>query len=221
MTVPHVVTVNVGRPRIVDVAGREESTAIVKAPVMGRLRLADDHVAGDHQADRANHGGPWQAVYAYASEDTAWWAQQLGRDDLGPGAFGENLTLAGLDPNAAVVGTRWQVGGARLRVTGPRVPCHKLAWRMGDPRFGPRFAGAGRVGAYLAIDTPGLVGAGDAVEVVDVPDHGITVRDVSDVHHRIAPTDPEELRELLERIAAAPLMHPSAVAFATARLDRD
>lgn len=218
MTPGHVVSVNVGRPRTVEIAGREDSTAIVKEPVDGRLRVADDHVAGDQQADRDNHGGPWQAVYAYASEDIAWWADELGRDDLGAGAFGENLTLAGIDPTEAVVGARWRVGDAELRVTGPRIPCHKLAWRMGDPRFGARFAAAGRIGAYLAIEAPGLVGAGDLVEVVAVPDHGVTVHDVSDAYHRLGPDDPDEQRRLLERIVAAPEMHPTAVAFANARL---
>lgn len=219
-----VVAVNVGRTRTVAVGERTFETGIFKEPVAGRLRVDHDHVAGDQQADHDNHGGPHQAVYAYSQEDTVWWADHLGRDDLGPGAWGENLTLAGIDASGAVVGTHWQVGGCVLRVTGPRIPCFKLAARMGDPRFAARFAEAQRPGAYLAVERPGLVGAGDEVAVLATPDHGIAVRDIARAYHRLAP--PEEHRALLERIVAAPNMHPSATAFATERLalpdpDRD
>lgn len=214
-----VLAVNVGRPREVEIAGREVRTAIDKTPIDARVRLDHHHVAGDHQADHEHHGGPWQAVYAYASEDTAWWAAELGRDDLGPGTWGENLTLAGVDPNGAVVGSLWEVGDARLRVTAPRIPCFKLAHRMGDPRFGPRFAAAQRPGTYLAIDRPGLVGPGDVVRVVEVPDHGVTIRDVAAAHHRLG--TPDEVRSLAERILEVPDMHPSAVDVARTRLEHD
>jgi MOSC domain-containing protein YiiM len=60
-----------------------------------------------------------EAVYAYAVDDLAFWAAELDRS-VGPGNVGENLTLSGVDCSGAVVGERWQVGEAVLRVTGPR-----------------------------------------------------------------------------------------------------
>jgi MOSC domain-containing protein YiiM len=154
-------------------------SAIGKAPVEGRVRVAGVNVAGDDQADRRVHGGPDKAVYAYASEDAAFWSKELGRE-LAPGAFGENLTTEGLDVSGAVVGERWRVGTVELEVCQPRLPCNKLALRMGDPMMVKRFARASRPGAYLRIAAEGELGAGDAVEVVSQPRHGITVRDVSD-----------------------------------------
>ena len=62
----------------------------------GRVAVAGVNLAGDDQADRTVHGGPDKAVYAYASEDTAWWAARA-RRDARPGTFGENLTTAGVD----------------------------------------------------------------------------------------------------------------------------
>jgi MOSC domain-containing protein YiiM len=91
---PHVLSVNVGRPRLVRLRNRTISTAIWKAPVSGRVALRGVNLEGDDQADRSVHGGPDKAVYAYAAHDTAWWEDELGRE-LGPGAFGENLTLGG------------------------------------------------------------------------------------------------------------------------------
>jgi MOSC domain-containing protein YiiM len=174
------VSVNVGRPQQLSVRrGRPLMSAIGKAPVEGRVRVAGVNVAGDDQADRRVHGGPDKAVYAYASEDAAFWSKELGRE-LARGAFGENLTTEGLDVSGAVVGERWRVGTVELEVCQPRLPCNKLALRMGDPMMVKRFARASRPGAYLRIAAEGELGAGDAVEVVSQPRHGITVRDVSD-----------------------------------------
>ncbi|HET8953736.1 MAG TPA: MOSC domain-containing protein [Solirubrobacteraceae bacterium] len=174
------VSVNVGRPQQLSVRrGRPQMSAIGKAPVEGRVRVAGVNVEGDDQADRRVHGGPDKAVYAYASEDAAFWAAELGRE-LGPGAFGENLTTEELDVSGAVVGERWRIGDVELEVCQPRLPCNKLALRMGEPLMVKRFAQASRPGAYLRIVAEGALGAGDAIEVVSRPEHGITVRDVSD-----------------------------------------
>jgi nucleotide-binding universal stress UspA family protein len=64
------VSVNVGRPRPVGLhRGRTVQSAIGKAPVAGRVRVAGVNVEGDDQADRSVHGGPDKVVYAYAAED--------------------------------------------------------------------------------------------------------------------------------------------------------
>jgi MOSC domain-containing protein YiiM len=158
--------------------GRTVHSAIVKAPVTGRVRVEGVNVAGDDQADRRVHGGPDKAVYAYASEDVAWWEAELG-GRLAPAAFGENLTLEGVDVSGAVVGERWRAGDVELEVCQPRLPCFKLGARFGDPQMVKRFAQAGRPGAYLRIVAPGELGAGDPVEVLSRPEHGVTVALVS------------------------------------------
>lgn len=166
-------TVNVGEPRPVEVDGRTIWTAIWKSPVEGRIPLRGVNLRGDDQADRTVHGGPDKAVYAYAAEETEVWEGELG-SALGPGAFGENLTVRGLAVSGAVIGERWAVGSTLLEVAQPRLPCFKLGLRMGDPRFVRRFADAGRPGAYLRMLREGDIGAGDAIEVVSRPAHGVT-----------------------------------------------
>jgi MOSC domain-containing protein YiiM len=169
-----VVSVNVGQPRQVRWHGRTVTTSIWKHPVEGRRRVAGVNLDGDDQADRRVHGGPTKAVYVYAESDYAWWQQQLDQP-LTPGTFGDNLTIAGIDPATAVVGERWTIGSATVRVTEPRIPCFKLGIRMGDAAFVDRFAQAGRPGTYLAIEIEGDVGAGDAVRRLHPPRHGLTV----------------------------------------------
>jgi len=166
-------SVNVGEPRPVQVNGHTVWTAIWKSPVEGRVALRGVNLSGDDQADRSVHGGPDKAVYAYAAEDTEWWETELGVS-LGPGAFGENLTVRGLPVSEAVIGERWAVGSTLLEVAQPRLPCFKLGLRMGDPRFLKRFAAAGRPGAYLRVIREGDIGASDPIDVTARPTHGVT-----------------------------------------------
>jgi len=170
--------VNVGAPRPVEVDGHTVWTAIWKSPVEGRVPLRGVNLRGDDQADRSVHGGPDKAVYAYGAEDTEWWERELGRP-LGPGAFGENLSVRGLPVSDAVIGERWAVGSTLLEVAQPRLPCFKLGLRMGDPRFLKRFAAAARPGAYFRVIREGDIGAGDTIEVVARPEHGVTSSIVS------------------------------------------
>ena len=202
------ISVNVGLPREVDTGRRVVETAIWKAPVEGRVKVRHDNLEGDRQADLTVHGGPDKAVYAYAIEETRLWEEELGRD-LGPGAFGENLTTEGVDVSGAVLGERWRIGTTLLEVVQPRLPCFKLGLKMGDPTFLRRFALASRPGAYLKILEEGELGAGDPIEV-DIPgrpDHGVTVRLVSDamlVDHTLIPRAqeaPQLIASLREQMA--------------------
>jgi MOSC domain-containing protein YiiM len=184
------VSVNVGRPQQVSVRrGRPIMSAIGKAPVDGRVRVAGVNVDGDDQADRTVHGGPDKAVYAYAREDALWWAARLNRE-VPPGMFGENLTVEGVDVSGAVIGERWSIGTVELEVCQPRLPCFKLGLRFGDPLMVKHFARAGRPGAYLRIVTEGELGAGDEVDITMRPAHGVTIAQVS----RAIMLDESELR---------------------------
>jgi MOSC domain-containing protein YiiM len=186
-------SVNVGAPRDVEVNAHVVRTAIWKAPVDGRVPLRGVNLRGDDQADRTVHGGPDKAVYAYAAEDTETWEAELARP-LGPGAFGENLTVRGLGVSEAVIGERWAVGSTLLEVAQPRLPCFKLGIRMGDPFFLKRFAQAGRPGAYLRVVQEGDIGAGDRIDVVSRPAHGVTSALVA----RALQIEPELLPEALK-----------------------
>ncbi len=178
---PRVVSVNVGQPRQISVRrGRPFMSSIVKDPVEGRVRATGANLEGDRQADLTVHGGADKAVYVYAIEDIAWWAQALERPEVGPGWFGENLTTEGLDVTHSVVGERWRIGEAEFEVSQPRLPCSKLGIRFGDGRMVKAFARASRPGAYLRILVEGTVGAGDPIELLHRPEHGVTVQLVSD-----------------------------------------
>lgn len=173
-------SVNAGT--LATVPGMKRPSAIRKHPV-DRIEVRDpgpkrgglgSGVVGDEIGSRKHHGGETQAVYAVAREEIDWWAEQLDRE-LADGMFGENLTTSGLDVDAAEVGEQWRVGDTLLEVCGPRVPCATFAKHMAEPRWVRRFTEHGRTGAYLAVREAGSLAAGDRIEVVHRPGHGLTV----------------------------------------------
>ncbi|HEY2555660.1 MAG TPA: MOSC domain-containing protein [Diaminobutyricibacter sp.] len=150
-------------------------TAIDKRPVDEPLRVRPLGLYGDVQASRKHHGGVTKALYAYADEDARVWADALGRD-IPPGLFGENLRTSGLDVSGAEIGERWRIGDELVvEVTFPRTPCATFQRRMGEPQWVRRFTEAGMPGAYLRVVHSGTIAAGDSVEVVSRPGHGVTV----------------------------------------------
>ncbi|MFQ4148232.1 MOSC domain-containing protein [Arthrobacter sp. LAPM80] len=156
-------------------AGTVGVTAIDKRAVEGPVRVRPLGLYADLQADRKNHGGLDQAIYAYAQEDAEYWSAELGRD-IPPGLFGENLRTLGIDATGAVIGEHWRIGAhVLLEVTSPRVPCATFARRMGEPRWVKRFTEEGRIGTYLRVLHKGTIQTGDVITVEHVPDHGITV----------------------------------------------
>ncbi|MBY0398905.1 MOSC domain-containing protein [Myxococcota bacterium] len=160
---PHLIAVSVGKPREATWQGKPLQTGIFKAPVRGRVAAGALGLEGDGQADLAVHGGVDKAVYAYDALNTAYWRSQLGRPELGPGCFGENLTLSGLPEAQVFIGDRYRIGSACFEVSQPRQPCQKLAMRFEDAGFPKRFLESRRVGFYLRVVEPGEVGAGDAI----------------------------------------------------------
>jgi MOSC domain-containing protein YiiM len=173
----HLQSLNVSRPREFEFRGKRATSSIWKSPVEGPVWARGVNLEGDDQADREVHGGPDKAVYAYAIEDIRWWERKLGRP-LELSAFGENLTTSGIDVTAAVIGETWAIGTALFEVSQPRAPCWKLGVKMEDPGFPKTFTKAERPGAYLRIAREGVLSAGDRIEVVERPRHGVRVGDV-------------------------------------------
>jgi MOSC domain-containing protein YiiM len=204
MAEPLIRTVAVGRPVEVDgpKPGQRTLTAYAKSPVDGPVAVLAENLAGDRQADLENHGGPHKAVYAYADEDVAWWRRELGRD-LDTQVFGQNLTTTGLDLRGCVVGEHWRVGTAEFEVAQPRIPCFKLGIFAADPAMPRRFVAAVRPGAYLRVVRTGHVTAADPVEVIDRPDHAVTLAEVFSIYHH----ERDRAAALLDVPQLAPMYH--------------
>ncbi|MDX6686121.1 MAG: hypothetical protein QOF86_2249 [Baekduia sp.] len=177
-----VLSLQVGRTGSVAWRGNQVATAIVKTPVEGPVALGPTGFAGDEQADLRVHGGPDKAVCCYASEHVGGWAALMGHD-LPPGAFGENLTLAGLTEDRVHIGDTFTLGASVVQVSQPRGPCFKPAARWGRRTLTKEMAQGLRAGFYLRVMVPGVVTAGDAMTLTDRVSP-ITVAEVLRVTYR-------------------------------------
>ena len=146
-------------------------SAIAKQPVAGAVAVGAESLAGDEQGDRRVHGGPDKAVHVYPWAHYAIWRGELG--DLpvlaAPGAFGENLSVDGLDEQNVCLGDEWQIGSALFAVSQGRQPCWKLNDRFGVPDMARRVQDTGRTGWYLRVLEQGSLQAGDAVVLAARP----------------------------------------------------
>lgn len=188
-----IISVNVGRPRLVAWKGQSVSTGIYKTPVEGRVVLRTLNLDGDRQADLTVHGGAGKAAYVYPAEHYDYWRGELPGAELPRGAFGENFTTEGLDESGVRIGDRFRIGSAEVTVTVPRLPCYKLGIKFGRADIVKRFLVSGRTGFYFSVQREGEVGAGDEVEPLGHDGNGVTVADVFRLYVR-AGGDVELLR---------------------------
>ena len=195
--------ISVAAPRTVQISGKPVATGIFKEPIHGRVRVRALGLEGDGQADLENHGGIYKAVYSYPFEHYAYWSDELNRQDFVLGQFGENLTIEGLDEDQVRIGDVLRISGVLLEVTQPRIPCFKLAHKMGRPDFIKLFARSGRTGFYQRVLTEGEIGAGDVIERVKTDPHGVTVRQAMNLM-----VFQEGGAELLEKAIALPALTP-------------
>lgn len=175
---PRVLGLHVGRAAPLDLFGAPARSAIAKRPAAGPVALGPEGLAGDEQADRRHHGGPDKAVCVYPSEHYERWMARLGRA-LPAAAFGENLSTRGLLEDEVRIGAVWRLGGAVVQVSQPRIPCRKLAARLGEDGVQAEVQRSGLTGWYLRVLEPGAVAAGAAVEVLEPAEAGASVRELN------------------------------------------
>lgn len=196
-----ILSVNVSMPKTVAGPSGPVETGIFKTPVAGAVAVRTLHLDGDGQADLRFHGGVDKAVYAYPAEHYAYWKDELLRDAMPYGLFGENLTVEGVLERDACIGDTFRAGGAMLQITQPRVPCFKLGIKMGDPKFVKRFLESRRSGFYLRVLEEGPVAAGDVFERVARDPAGLTVHEVHCIHFPDGGPDAAGLRRALSVVA--------------------
>lgn len=198
------VSINVGLPREITVAGKTVRTSIWKYPVQGRIRISTLNLDGDQQSDLSVHGGVDKAVYLYPSEHYSYWRAQLADLDLPWGAFGENFTSEGIVEDQVTIGARLRVGSAEFMVTQPRMPCFKLGIRFNRRDIVKRFLESKRSGFYLSVIREGEVENGNAIEFAERQETGVTITDIVNLY-----TIDSENQELLRRATELPALPQS------------
>lgn len=219
-------SIQVGTPReygfeeAVDPHDMPWITGFFKTPVEGPVFVGKINLAGDGQADLVNHGGVDKAVLAYSADHYSNWRSELHLPEMPFGAFGENLTIAGMSEESVCIGDTFRIGTAIFEVSQPRQPCWKLArrWRMHE--LTALVLGNGRSGWYLRVLEEGWIRAGMPVESIARSNPAWTIARANEIlHHRktdlpltlaladvpgLADAWVEELRERAEQAGFTP-----------------
>jgi MOSC domain-containing protein YiiM len=118
------------------------------------------------------------------------------------GAFGENLTTAGLSEDALCIGDLLRVGSAVLQITQPRRPCYKLGLRFNRDDVIKRFLMSGCSGFYWSVTEAGDVGAGSEVEILNREPDSVSITDILRLYLGQA-GDPQLLQRAMNIISLA------------------
>jgi MOSC domain-containing protein YiiM len=202
-------SVRTGRPRVHarpdwdQVRTHEWRTAFWKDEAPGAVRIGALGLEGDEQADRRHHGGPHMAVLMYAEAHYEHWRTLDGLAAMGPGGFGENLTLRGADERGVCVGDVLEVGQAQLQIASPRGPCADISRRWNAEWLLKRVVELRRTGWYLRVLRDGEVTRGDAVRLVGRPHPAWTVDRLTALR-TVTPRAPSALAEAASLAALAP-----------------
>jgi MOSC domain-containing protein YiiM len=166
-------------------------SAIGKRRTTDRLEITPTGFSRDAQADLEAHGGLEKAIHHYPGEHYPAWRAELGRDDLAPGGFGENLSSIGLTEKTLCIGDVLSLGTATVQVSQGRQPCWKLAAHAGEERMAYLFQKTGRTGWYYRVLEPGFVAPGDLIALRERRHPDWTVQRVTQARltRRIAPAD--------------------------------
>jgi MOSC domain-containing protein YiiM len=213
---------NYGHDGAVDLHDRPWTTGFFKTPIEGPVFVGTTNLDGDGQADLKNHGGIDKAVLAYSADHYPKWRFELGMPDMPYGAFGENLTIAGLSEETVCIGDILHIGTVTFEVSQPRQPCWKLArrWRMYE--LTGLVVRNGRTGWYLRVLKQGWIEARMPVLLIERPNPDWSIARANEIlHHRkkdlpvtleladvprLADSWVEELRERAERLRAPSAM---------------
>jgi MOSC domain-containing protein YiiM len=189
-----IISLNVGTPQIQTYRGKEVLTAGLKSPVAEAM-LRFTNFDGDRQADLQNHGGPDKAICVYSFDHYPYWENLFG-ERLEPGAFSENLTLAGARESEICIGDVFQIGEAVVQVSQPRMPCSKLAGKRGQKKLPDLIHETGFSGFYLRVLREGLVKSGQTVTPLERHPAGVTIEFVNQILYKQR-TDSESIRRAL------------------------
>ncbi|HRP95927.1 MAG TPA: MOSC domain-containing protein [Rhodocyclaceae bacterium] len=191
-------------------------SGIFKAPVAGPVHLGHTGLDGDEQGDRRHHGGVEKALHHYPAEHYDAFARRWPglAGQLAAGVLGENVSTRGLTEHDVCIGDVFGIGGCRVQVSQPRVPCWKINHRLDVSGASAFIAETGVTGWYYRVLEPGPLAAQDAIELLERPCPQLSLAHYWQTIHAHRP-DVAELRA----IAAAPGLAPDKAARLRERAD--
>lgn len=176
----NLVSLNIGLPEKVNLNGGSKKllTGIFKKPVDGKVFLDVLGFRGDGVGDPRIHGGKDLAVCSYFVDHLPYWQAELERE-IKPGAFGENLSLSGINEKQINIGDIFRLGEAEIEVSQPRQPCHKLNKVFDLQAMACKVQKTGYTGCYFRVKKTGWVSPDSKIERIQEGQGKISIETVN------------------------------------------
>ena len=159
-----ILSLNVGGPEKMTWLGRSVLSSMNKKPISGPLLVTEKSVNEDFFASQEHHGTVDSILYAFGFKSIQKYLAELSIQNYEPGGLGENITVDDLPESEISVGDIFQIGEVKAQVTGPRVPCGKLNYRLQTPDALKAMQVTGCCGIYFRILKPGKIQKTDSFE---------------------------------------------------------
>lgn len=186
----------IGKPKEMRYGSEEKilNTAIQKE-IVKEAYLMKEGFIGDGVADLVNHGGLDRAVCFYPAEHYSFWEADYGKT-LDSVAFGENITISGLDEHTICIGDILQIGEATVQITEGRVPCKTIDRRTGMEKHFKKMIETGYTGYFGKVLKEGKVRFDDSISIISRHEDAVTVYQAHQIYFRQI-VDEETLQQLI------------------------
>jgi MOSC domain-containing protein YiiM len=189
--------INIGLPKKTPYGeSKTMYSGVLKTSVLGPLHLEKLGFKNDDSADKRFHGGEDKAVCVYSFDHYGFWEKET-TSKLFPGAFGENLTVSDLDEKVVCLGDIFSFGEAKLQVSLPREPCHKLNKIFNKKDMACKFNKTGFTGFYFRVLKGGLVEAKTMLKLLEKGLNQITIEEANNLMFRKEKRDYDRIETAL------------------------
>lgn len=160
----------------------EIPTAINKQEVTESVFVTKLGLTNDEQADKKAHGGPDKAVFMYPTYHyEEFWTPKY--KEMTVGAFGENISVRGLDETEVCIGDIYKMGDVLIEVSQPRKPCFKPNLRFGSREIVMDTINNQLTGWYVRVLKEGEVKQGDPIVLMARPNPFYTIERCVNIIH--------------------------------------
>lgn len=196
MTIRKLVYLSKGKPQEKMVNGIEFRSGIWKMQAE-EIMVHTAQIEDDQVENPQYHGGPDRVVCAYPYEHYAHWEKEFGQP-LSNAAFGENITVTGMQEDQVCIGDIFQIGEAVLQITQGRYPCATINKRNANNLLLKKIVETGYTGYFFRVLQPGKITSSSTITQLSAHPAQITVASVHHLYFHEKEPSPETLQRIID-----------------------
>jgi len=162
-----IVSTNIAKKEKITYKDKTWETGIFKKDTKNGIFLQKTGVLNDAVVNKKHHGGKNMAVYAFSSNNYAFFESSFKNISFYYGIFGENLTIQNFDEKNIYIGDVFKIGGAIIQVSQPRLPCKTLNAVFQSDDFMKLYLHTTFSGAYFRVLQEGQVSKNDTLSLLE------------------------------------------------------